>query len=69
MNGLASADPEILKRLDKGLEEKGVSSNSIPVSINKSGGLSKTSSAVDENILNWFQAMSNIRYRKSDSVF
>ena len=48
MNGLASADPEILKRLDKGLEEKGVSSNSIPVSINKSGGLSKTSSAVDE---------------------
>lgn len=49
MNGLASAELEILKRLDRGLEEKGGSSISIPVKRNKKDGkISSNSSAVDE---------------------
>jgi len=48
MNGLASSDPEVLKKLDRTLGTQGQRSSSVvPVTLNKDGSLSRTSSAIE----------------------
>lgn len=46
MNGLASSDRDVLEKLDENLRENGTVSLSVPVTINKDGSLSRSSSAV-----------------------
>lgn len=46
MNGLVTSDREVLARLDEVLKGNGVSSVSVPVTVNKDGSLSRNSTAV-----------------------
>lgn len=48
MNGLASSDSEVLKKLDRTLGAPGQNSSSVvPVTLNKDGSLSRSSSAIE----------------------
>ncbi|UWP60309.1 helicase-exonuclease AddAB subunit AddB [Ruminococcus gauvreauii] len=49
MNGLANADPEVLKKLDHTLDGTGTKTSSVfPLSLNKDGSCSKASSVIRE---------------------
>lgn len=68
MNGLASSDPDILKKLDHTLDPSAnKNSQVIPVALNKDGGLSRTSSAIDEEQFRILSEYVNCKIREIGS--
>lgn len=65
MNGLVTSDREVLAKLDEVLKGNGVSSVSVPVTVNKDGSLSRNSSAVTPD---QFKLLSNYVNQKMKEI-